>query len=78
MGLTSASKAKFAEKGSSKVPISNIDDKRQITGIFCVSMSGDSLPIHMIYKGLTDRCHPKNHWSNEAVHLEYLWKNNFI
>ena len=65
-----------------------MDDKRQITGTYCVSLSGEFLPIQLIYQGKTDQCHPKrvkfpkgfhvthtiNHWSNEVVHLEYLRK----
>ena len=90
LGLTFASKVTFTKKGSKQVPIANIDDKRQITGTFCVSMKGDFLPIHLIYKGLTDRCYPKikfpknihithtpSHWSNEKVHMEYLEKTIF-
>ena len=77
LGLTSASKVTFAPRGGKTVPISNIDDKRMITGTFCVSMKGDFLPVQLIYAGKTDRCHPKiafpkgfhvthtdNHWSN--------------
>ena len=63
-------------------------DKRQITGTYCVSMTGVFLPLQIIYQGKTKRCHPKqvkfpdgfhvtqteNHWSNEKVHLVYLKK----
>ena len=63
-------------------------DKRQITGTYCVSMTGVFLPLQIIYQGKTKRCHPKqvkfldgfhvtqteNHWSNEKVHLAYLKK----
>ena len=34
LGLTSASKVSFTPRGSKKVPIANIDDKRMITGHF--------------------------------------------
>ena len=87
LGLTSASKVTFAPHGAKKVPISNIDDKRMITGSFCVSMKGDFIPIQLIYAGKTNRCHPKIkfpkrfhvthtpiHWSNEKVHMKYLEK----
>ena len=46
--LTSASKVTFAPHGTKKVHISNIDDKRMITGTFCVSMKGDFLQIQLI------------------------------
>ena len=88
--LTSASNVTFAPHGAKKVPISNIDDTRMITGTFCVSMKGDFLSIQLIYAGKTNRCHPKikfrkgfhvthtpNHWSNEKVHIEYLKKTVF-
>ena len=69
------------------VPIANLDDKRQITGTFCVNMTGEFLPIQLIYAGTTPRCHPtikfpnsfhithsSNHWSNEPIVMEYLKK----
>ena len=58
--------------------IANSDDKRQITAVLAATMTGEYLPPQMIYKGKTERCHPKvafpegwdiwhseNHWSNE-------------
>ena len=55
-----------------------------------MSLTGEFLLVQLIYKGLTDRCHPKvkflkgfhithspNHWSNEKIHLEYLQKTIF-
>ena len=60
------------------IPIHNSDDKRQITAVIAATMTGEYLPIQLIYKGKTDWCHPKttfpddwnifhsvNHWSNE-------------
>ena len=48
-------------------------------------MTGEYLPIQLIYKGTTDRCHPKanfpsdwdifhslNHWSNENTMKRYF------
>ena len=68
--------------------ISNINDKRQITGTYCVSLKGEFLPPQLIYQGKTPAYYPKhvkfpdgfhitqteNHWSNERVHLAYLKK----
>ena len=45
-------------KGSKRVEIKGIEDKRQITGIFCGMLLGEFLPIQLIYGGKTDRCHP--------------------
>ena len=32
--------------------------ERQITAVFCGTMTGDILPIQLIYQGKTPRCHP--------------------
>ena len=69
------------------VPIKGIDDKRQITATFAISMSGEFLPIQVIYEGKTKRCLPKytfpasfdatfseNHWSNTEKSLSFFNK----
>ena len=51
----------------------------------CISISGEFLPIHLIYGGVSDRCHLKvkfpdsfhgtysiNHWSNESLVIKYF------
>ena len=56
-----------------------------ITAVFCGSATGDFLPIQLIYKGKTSRCHPPfafpsgwriihspNHWSTEETMVEYI------
>ena len=56
-----------------------------ITAVFCSSLSGDFLPIQLVYQGKTVRCHPKynfpddwhithspNHWSTEETLKDYL------
>ena len=71
------------------VPISDSADYRQITGTFSVTASGKFLPIQLIYKEKTDRCHRKfkfpkefhvthteNHWSNERKAIELV--NNIL
>ena len=73
------------ERGSRSVEIAGLKDKRQITAVFCGSIQGDFLPVQLIYKGTTPRCHPhfkfppgwhvthsKNHWSTEETMLEYI------
>ena len=42
--------------------IKGIDDKRQITATFTVSMTGKFLPIQLIYEGKTPRCLPRFHF----------------
>ena len=46
----------FDVKDVKTVPIKGIDDKRQITATFAISMSGEFLPIQLIYEGKTKRC----------------------
>ena len=68
------------EEGAKRVEILAIDDKRQITAVFCGSMTGEFLPLQLIYEGKTNRCLPQfdfpsawhvtcsdNHWSNEIT-----------
>lgn len=73
------------KRGSKRVEIKGLNDKRQITGVFCGTICGDFLPFQLIYGGKTHRCHPSfsfpsdwvishssNHWSNESTMLEYI------
>ena len=68
-------------------PIKGIDDKRQITATFAISMSREFLLIQVIYKGKTKRCLPKyafpasfdatfseSHWSNIEKSLSFFKK----
>ena len=67
-------------QGSKRVEVAGVNDKRLITTMFCGSLTGDFLPIQLIYKGTTNRCHPRyqfpsdwdiththKHWSNEQT-----------
>lgn len=77
------------KRGTKRVEIEGLDDKRQITAVFACSLTGKFLPIQLIYQGSTTKCLPKgvnfpknwhltytsNHWSNEATTIEYV---NFI
>ena len=73
------------EAKAKRVVIANSDDKRQITAVFAATMTGKYLPVQLIYKGTTSRCHPKvlfpkawdifhskNHWSNEVTMHRYI------
>ena len=72
-------------QGEKRVEMVGVNDKRQITAVFCGTMLGEFLPVQLIYQGKTDRCHPKfsfppdwhithspNHWSNESTMLGYI------
>jgi len=74
-------------EGAKRVEVVGKDDKRQITAIFGISMSGDFLPIQLVYQGKTTKCLPSfdfppswditfsdNHWSNEQTMLSYFEK----
>ena len=62
-----------------------VNDKRQITAFFCGSLTGNILPLQLIYSGKSARCHPHfkfppdwhvthslRHWSNKETMLQYI------
>ena len=72
-------------RGERRVEMVGVNDKRQITAVFCSSAAGEFLPIQLIYTGKTDCCHPRypfppewnvthsrNHWSNEDTMVQYV------
>ena len=73
--------------GEKMIPISNRDDKCQITVVLGATLTGVFLPPQLIYQDKTNRCHPKvhlpeswdiwhssNHWSNEETMVRYVEK----
>jgi len=73
------------QEGARRVEVVGLTDKRLITAVFCGSLLGDFLPVQIIYKGKTSRCHPRyafpagwqvthspNHWSTETTMIEYV------
>ena len=48
------------EKGAKSVPLQGKGRKKQITGTFAVSMTGDFLPMQLIYEEKAPRCLPKD------------------
>ena len=72
-------------QGSRRVEVVGVNDKRLITAVFCGSLTGDFLPVQVIYQGKTDCCHPHfqfptdwdithspKHWSNEQTIVQYV------
>lgn len=57
--LVPASSYTMEQRGSKRVEMGGAGDKRQITAIFCGTILGDFLPLQLIYKGKTPRCHPR-------------------
>ena len=75
----------MAQKGAKRIEMIGLDDKHQITAVVCGTLSGDFLPMQLIYTGKTTACLPTikfpkdwllsftpNHWSNEKKTKEYL------
>ena len=73
------------EEGSKRIELIGKDDKRQITVLFAGSLSGELLPIQIIYQGKSSKCLPKfnfpnrwhvtytpNHWANESTMEDYI------
>ena len=46
------------KQGEKRVEIRGVNDKRQITAVFCGTLLGDFLPVQLIYKGKTNCSHP--------------------
>ena len=77
----------MAKEGSKRVEVTGLKDKRQITAVFAGTMSGDFLPVQLVYQGKTSRCLPtiefpgdwhltfsENHWCNERTMVDYVQK----
>ena len=77
----------LAKKGSKTVSIAGSADKRMITATFVITLSGDFLPIELIYGGKTKKSIPAvklpdefhvtanlKHYSNEKESLEMMRK----
>ena len=48
------------QRGATRIEVTGVDDKRQITAVLCVSLTGDFLPLQFVYGGKTNRCHPQS------------------
>ena len=72
-------------KGANRVEMVVVNDKRQITAIFCGALTGDFLPVLLVYKGKAPHCHPHfgfpsgwhithspQHWTTEQAMLQYI------
>ena len=56
--LVPLSNSTMEKMGTQRVEIIWVNDKRQITAMFCGTLSGDILPIQLIYQGKSPCCHP--------------------
>ena len=77
----------MSKEGSKRVEVVGLKDKRQITAVFGGSMSGDFLPVQLVYQGKTTKSLPtvdfpkqwhltftEHHWSNESTMIDYVEK----
>ena len=64
----------MAKEGSKKVPIAGLEDKRQITAVFGVTMEGHYLPPQLIYQGKTVACLPSTRFPSDW-HVTYVYTN---
>ena len=75
------------EQGSRRVAIEGLNDKRQITATFTVTLSGEMLPLQLLYTENTNRCyfsynfsssfdifHTPNHWTTEDTTFHFVEK----
>ena len=73
------------KKGTRRVEIAGVDDKRQITATFAATAVGDFLPVQLIYQGKTSASLPAftfpddwcvtytpNRWANEQTTKAYI------
>ena len=86
MKIVPSSSWTMEKRGTKRVEICAIDDKRQITAVFGATLNGDFLPVQLIYKGTTSKCLPNtvafpkdwhitysaNHWSTSETMMQYL------
>ena len=75
----------MAKKGAKRVEVVGLNDKQQITVVLGGLLSGDFLPIQLVYQGKTTKCLPSvafpeswhitstpNHWCNEETMKSYV------
>ena len=87
LSYVSPGKYTLNPKGAKTVPITGVDDKRQITATFSIGMTGSFLPIQLIYEGKTRRYLPNydfpkgfnityspSHWCNTEKSVELFQK----
>lgn len=77
------------QKGANRVKV-GVNDKCQNTAIFCGTLTGDFLPVQLVYKGKTPCYHPHfgflsgwhithspKYWSTEQTMLQYILITSF-
>ena len=54
--------------GTKHVEITAVDDKRQITAVFGYTLTGDFLPMQLIFTGITQKCLLKVDFPGHYIH----------
>ena len=62
-------------KGETSVPLIGKGKKKQITGTFTVTKTGEFLPMQIIYEGKTVRCHPQGIKFPEGFNITHTPKS---
>ena len=75
LSYVSPGKCTFCLKGSTTVPIKDIDGKHQITAKFTVSSTGTTLIVQLIYQGTTER--PSQIQVSKTVQ-RYIYKDPLV
>lgn len=57
----------FEKRGAKHVSVAGHDDKRQITCVVTSALSGELLPLQLVFQGKTDGCHPPTAADHLAV-----------
>ena len=73
------------QRGATWIEVTGVDDKRQITAVLCGSLTGDFLPLKLVYGGKNDCCNPRSklpsdwdithapkHWSTKETTEGYV------
>ena len=65
------------QRGQRRIELVELKDKRQITATFCCSIQEAFLPLQLINKGTTQRCHPKHKFMPgwHITHSKNQWSN---
>jgi hypothetical protein len=80
--LCPGARCTYEKRGSKRVAVAGHDDKRQITCVVSSALSGELLPLQLVFTGKTDASHPPapaNHLATQqGMHLTHThnhWSN---
>jgi hypothetical protein len=76
VNLVPSSNWTYDVTGASSVAIIGAEDKRQITACIASSLSGDLLPLQLIFQGKTARCLPEITIDAKAAHAHLTFSDN--